>query len=493
VPCPSPTPSSVWQPQRHPWNPGGLNFGPQYGYQQRTLPSDFWVWTFAYDVSGVAGLTLKYRIDADGVNPLATHQNETYAGGPEVGAWISVPMTRRTFPAGNVYGDPNISFDPMPAYIADQYHARVTGLTNVLVDYYIEAADARVNIRKSPIEHVWVGAGGGTTGPAVTVSPDPPRAGQSVTITYDPAGRPLAGASPVYLHYGFNDWSPVVSPDPAMTAANSRWTITVPVSPSASQIDMVFTNGSGVWDNNAGQDWHFPVQGAQPAWQIDGTLDSGAIIVAQNAGATLWAGLRGSTLYVATQNAGAARDYFILLAQESGAMRQAMWAKAGQVAAWDAFLAAEADNSDVGWFDTAGAVAAARGSVLEGTIDLRGELGVLPEFVRLAALRYATPDGGSLVASLQAPPSTNADGNADPAEFVRVRLCDLLPAGCPAPCDPDLNQDGNVDQDDVAYLINVVGGGANPTGIDPDFNQDGNVDQDDIAALINVVAGAGCP
>ncbi|MCC6951811.1 MAG: hypothetical protein IT433_10245, partial [Phycisphaerales bacterium] len=65
-------------------------------------------------------------------------------------------------------------------------------------------------------------------------------------------------------------------------------------------------------------------------------------------------------------------------------------------------------------------------------------------------------------------------------------------AGGPS-CDPDLNQDGNVDQDDIAYLINVVGGGENPTGIDPDFNQDGNVDQDDIAALINTVGGGGCP
>jgi hypothetical protein len=61
------------------------------------------------------------------------------------------------------------------------------------------------------------------------------------------------------------------------------------------------------------------------------------------------------------------------------------------------------------------------------------------------------------------------------------------------PCDPDVNQDGNVDQDDVAYLINVVGGGPNDTGIDPDFNMDGNVDQDDVSALINVVAGGNCP
>jgi hypothetical protein len=71
-------------------------------------------------------------------------------------------------------------------------------------------------------------------------------------------------------------------------------------------------------------------------------------------------------------------------------------------------------------------------------------------------------------------------------------------ASAPAPyqvldCCPDVNQDGNADQDDVTYLINVISGGDNPTGIDPDFNRDGNADQDDIAALINVVAGGDCP
>ncbi|MCC6950604.1 MAG: hypothetical protein IT433_04070 [Phycisphaerales bacterium] len=60
-------------------------------------------------------------------------------------------------------------------------------------------------------------------------------------------------------------------------------------------------------------------------------------------------------------------------------------------------------------------------------------------------------------------------------------------------CEPDLNQDGNADQDDLAYLVNVLGGGDNPTRIDPDFNLDGNADQDDIAALINVIAGGPCP
>jgi hypothetical protein len=77
-------------------------------------------------------------------------------------------------------------------------------------------------------------------------------------------------------------------------------------------------------------------------------------------------------------------------------------------------------------------------------------------------------------------PDANADGTPD--------CCQGIPI-----CDPDYNQDGNTDQDDVAYLLNVIAGGANPMGLDPDFNRDGNVDQDDYAALINSIASATCP
>ena len=62
-----------------------------------------------------------------------------------------------------------------------------------------------------------------------------------------------------------------------------------------------------------------------------------------------------------------------------------------------------------------------------------------------------------------------------------------------ASCDPDVNQDGVADQNDVAYLVNVIAGGENPTGIDPDFNNDGVADGGDTDALINVVAGGDCP
>lgn len=64
---------------------------------------------------------------------------------------------------------------------------------------------------------------------------------------------------------------------------------------------------------------------------------------------------------------------------------------------------------------------------------------------------------------------------------------------CCEPCYPEYYEDGNVDQDDIDYLTNVVAGGGNQTNHDPDFNRHGNVDQDDVAELINTMGGGGCP
>ena len=120
-------PPTIFLPQRQPYNPGGYEWGPT------PEASDFEVWTFIYDASGVASATLKWRVDADGANPLSSIQNETYAGGPEVGAWQNLPMAFRDFPAGNFLNDPSIDFFEMPAYIADEYYVQVTGLRSVLI------------------------------------------------------------------------------------------------------------------------------------------------------------------------------------------------------------------------------------------------------------------------------------------------------------------------------------------------------------------------
>ncbi len=254
------TPPTMFPPQRHPWNPGGTNFGVQYGYKQTVAAnSDFWVWTYAYDVSGVANVRLNFR--NNGINAPTQDQFKTYAGGPLAGAWVVSNMTKRVVP-------PVIGVAPQ--YIADYYYAKITGITNAYVDYYVSATDSRGNTYNSPMQHVWVGAGGGGSGgggnPAgcngrACVSPLQPVSGSPVTIQYSPTSGPIAGAATVKLHVGWNNWSTVIAPDPTMTfnAGSNRWEYTLTIPQNATQLDCVFNNGYGTWDNNSGQDWHFTV------------------------------------------------------------------------------------------------------------------------------------------------------------------------------------------------------------------------------------------
>ena len=246
------TPPTMFPPQRHPWNPGGTNFGVQYGYKVTVAAnSDFWVWTYAYDVSGVTNASLLFRVN--GTNPPTSDQFKTYAGGPLAGAWQTSNLTQRVV-------TPILGVTPQ--YIADYYYAKVSSVSNAFVDYYLTATDARGNVFKSPIQHVFVGAGSGSgTGiPPVSLSPSNPVAGGSVTIRYVATGRNLASANPVYLHLGWNNWA-TVPPDAAMTfnAASNWWQYTSNVPANAAQLDCVFNNGSGTWDNNSGADWHFAV------------------------------------------------------------------------------------------------------------------------------------------------------------------------------------------------------------------------------------------
>lgn len=160
------TPPTIWIPQQLPHNPGGIGFGSLWGYQVVEHARDFWVWTFVSDVSGVAQVTFHYRIDNDGLNPLASNQNETFAGGSEVGPWVSLPMQVRDFPAGNVYNNPDINFFEMPVDIADEYYIHVQEPAivdegGVLVDYYVEAEDTKGFVKRSPILHTFIGTGDG--------------------------------------------------------------------------------------------------------------------------------------------------------------------------------------------------------------------------------------------------------------------------------------------------------------------------------------------
>ncbi len=396
---------TVLLPQREPYNPGGTEWG---GSQT----SDVEVWTYAYDMSGLLSIDLKYRVDADGMNPLGDTDNETYAGGPGVGPWQALPMSGEWIPART---------DPLPVYQAARFQATIEGLTDMLVDYYVEAADSLGNTSRSPIQHVWIGTEGGG-GDAVTWSPENPIAGDTVSMYYDlVAGTLPDGTDPVFIHIGHSGWQDVLSPDPQMTYRGDieTWKYTYTIPATATSVDFVFTDGLGNWDNNGGADWHVSVVGGSSPWLMDGALDAGVEQIALEGGAALWAAWESPYVYLATQGAVPGTDRFIFLAETPGTMSAAPWAKAGQVAAWAAHLANEGDNGYHAWFDASGSRDAAAGIYLEGFIDLEEELGALPDAIHIAVGIYQTPDGGALTAQV---PLGDGNGNLEADEWVEVSL-----------------------------------------------------------------------
>lgn len=319
------TPPSVLKPQRFPHNPGGHTFGwfnSIPGGDNRYLkkmPSEFYVWTHAYDLSGVQSVQLKVRIDNDGVNTLSNNQNETHAGGGDVGPWISLPMTKRALPNSTsalnaAANNGQINYFITPPELADYYFAKITdanvpGFKGKLLDYRVEATDEKGNVHKSEIQHVFVEDGGTVEPPApgevVTIAPAAPTDSQPVTITYDPAGRNLAAAPQVYLHIGRNDWKDRLTPRPAMTLVNGKWQHVHTPPAGTTVLDMVFTSapegGSGTWDNNNGADWHFAVTpGTANPPASPGNLTATAV------GATSihldWDDVAGATSYVVSRD-----------------------------------------------------------------------------------------------------------------------------------------------------------------------------------------------
>ncbi|MHC4234067.1 MAG: carbohydrate-binding protein, partial [Planctomycetota bacterium] len=105
--------------------------------------------------------------------------------------------------------------------------------------------------------------GGVPNPPSVSTAPDPVLAAQNVTVSYDPAGGPLSVATAVYLHYGFNNWFPTITPDLLMTDNAGVWEATVPVKSYASEFDVVFLDDEPTpnWDTNDGFDWRLAVDG----------------------------------------------------------------------------------------------------------------------------------------------------------------------------------------------------------------------------------------
>ncbi|MBI5214114.1 MAG: hypothetical protein HY960_00005, partial [Ignavibacteriae bacterium] len=440
---------TIFQPQREPYNPGAT----EWGINQ---PSDMTVWTYVFDVHGLKSVKLKYRTDVDGVNSTSSSQNETYSGGSEVNAWVELNMSGVT---------KSSTTNPSPLYKAKEFSAQITGLNNVLLDYYVEAVDSFDNVSKSVISHVWIGqnSGGGGGESGVSWSPVNPTNNDTITITVSGAtqgaklhwgvnnvGSSWQTPNSVYRPAGstlFNGTGPAV--ESPMTGPDTASKLTIKLGPfnnvaqAVSKIAFVIHYNDNTWDNNSGQDYHIELPDtSQPTqtFTMDGQLDVSAQSVASNGGLNLYLGWNNTELYVATQSAQQqGGDMFIFVSDSQRAVTTAQWAKAGSVAAWDVFLGNESSNNWNGWFDkgTSTTVTNSAGTYLEGTINILQEFGKIPAKLYIAVGKYQTPDGGSLTAQV---PAGNGNGNIEPTELYEF---DYTFSGVSPPAAPNLSSPSN--------------------------------------------------
>lgn len=283
---------SIYHPQREPYNPGATEW-------KIAQPSDFTVWSYVYDFSGLESVKLKYRIDKDGINPLDSNQNETYEGGSEVGPWQEIEMTPSKIESIT---------NPKPIYKADEYSAKIEGLKGVLVDYYIEATDTKGNVSRTIILHVWVGDS--QVGPdpgddpvttlgSYTVTPAQPTANDEITITA------ANGAAGIVLHWGVGDWNkPIEAYLPAGSVyhsdnkaartpfklnADGKYEVKIgPFNNPAQEVSYIsfVTNTGNSWDNNGGNDYKLVIQASSgidrtyaPEGALSAFISNGRLVV----------------------------------------------------------------------------------------------------------------------------------------------------------------------------------------------------------------------
>jgi hypothetical protein len=140
---------TLFLPQRHPWNPGTSNFGVQYNYKLTpSSHSNFFVWTYGFDVSGVKEAKLYIRFNGEQSPPIEK-EHQLYASSTKVGDWQTLPLKQRLVDS---------VLKVKPEQIADYYWTEVVNPPNGYADYYIEAFDHRGNRTRTPIQHVYVSA-----------------------------------------------------------------------------------------------------------------------------------------------------------------------------------------------------------------------------------------------------------------------------------------------------------------------------------------------
>ncbi|MEO1021227.1 MAG: T9SS type A sorting domain-containing protein [Bacteroidota bacterium] len=428
-------PPTIFKPQREPYNPGGFEW-------EVLQPSDFEVWTYVYDVSGLEYVNLKYK---------ALDQNNWLQEYPITFSDVDADTSWKEIPMAGVDIESNTNAQPLRKAL--EYSATLYGVENAYVAYFVEAGDTKTHRSRSLIQYVWVGqqatgggngGGGNPTTGRLTISPENPTPQDSITIRITEATQ---GAK---LHWGvngsgsnwetpsssiwpdatelFNGDGPAVESSFLFDADSAILTLTLPpvigADTDIQRLVFVIHYEDDTWDNNAGKDYQITFSGSANethTFVMDGVLDNGTQLAAtQNEQTLRWA-YQEPFLYVATESANnQPNDVFIVLHDgENDGMIQAPWSKNGTVSAWFAFLANEQSNGFNDWYETQASEGNSSGTVLEGVLNLSEAFSTLPSSLYAAVLEYGTDDNGDLVNQV---PAGNDDDEVELAEFAELNL-----------------------------------------------------------------------
>lgn len=155
-------------------------------------------------------------------------------------------------PSGYTPGAPTKSMDPLNWAMGEFITLLLSASSNSIADVPAITYSRYVTNAYQPHQ-----------GDAVDYDPNQLSQGKALTIFYNGF---LSSGSHVYLHWGENGWQNVVTSDkPMIKRADGFWQTTISVPIDATQINFVFNDGNGNWDNNGGNNWNPSISAASPS------------------------------------------------------------------------------------------------------------------------------------------------------------------------------------------------------------------------------------
>jgi glucoamylase len=159
-----------------------------------------------------------------------------------------------TAPSGDTSGTPTNSMNPLNWAMGEFITLLFSVSTNTIADVPSIVPSRYVTGAHQP-----------HAGQVVDYNSNQLYAGKALTIYYQGS---LASNNPVFIRWGENNWQNTPADQAMVKRADGFWQTTISNPNDATQINFAFNNGSGVWDNNNGQNWNVTISNSCPSGTV---------------------------------------------------------------------------------------------------------------------------------------------------------------------------------------------------------------------------------